>query len=147
MNTSAITYRQRVDKALHSLKGILAGIALDKSVNEVELAELRAWLQAHEELALKNPFKEFADSVGYMLSGTIPIADIVADISWLADKYAAGTTYFDLVTHDLQTLHGLCHGILADGIVNDQEVFGLEKWLNEHRHLINYGNDIFGCTD
>lgn len=46
--------------------------------------------------------------------------------------------YYNAVTADLQTLQGLCHGILADGVVNDKEIYDLHEWLNQNEHLTSY---------
>jgi len=54
-----ITSKSQADKAINSLKGILLGINLDKTVNKDEIDELKLWAQKHKELINRNPFKEF----------------------------------------------------------------------------------------
>jgi hypothetical protein len=44
------TARSEADKAIHSLKGILTGISLDREINSSEVNELFAWTKIHYDL-------------------------------------------------------------------------------------------------
>jgi hypothetical protein len=46
------TARSEADKAIHSLKGILTGISLDREINSSEVNELFAWTKIHYDLRL-----------------------------------------------------------------------------------------------
>ena len=43
------TSRARMDKAINSLLGIMAGIAIDAKINEAEITLLADWLDEHDE--------------------------------------------------------------------------------------------------
>lgn len=133
-----VTVKQRADKALSSLKGILLGIKSDGTVNSNEIKELEAWVTNHYYLINKNPFKEFMVLIRETISGDIPSSEIIEDLFWLCQKYEADNYYFNGVTSDLQVLHGICHGILADGVINEKEVFDLKSWLEDNSHLSTY---------
>jgi len=135
---NVITAKARADKAINSLKGILLGINLDEKVNEKEFAELKRWSENHRELINRNPFREFMTIINETVSNEIPATETVQDLYWLCQKYESDNYYYNAVTTDLQTLQGICHGILADGKINEKEVFDLEKWLEENTHLNNY---------
>src|SRR5690606_15000332 len=64
--------------------------------------------------------------------------DVIQDLYWLCQKYEHDSIYYKTITCDLQTLQGICHGILADGVINDKEVRDLHKWLEENTHLSTY---------
>ena len=132
------TAKSEADKAINSLKGILEGIGIDKQVNIAELQELDLWCEKHQELIRKEPFKDFMHTIRMAIRGDEDPVEAVQDMYWLCQKYEDDNIYYDALTADLQTLQGLCHGILADGEINTQEIIGLEKWLDDNQHLSNY---------
>ncbi len=66
------------------------------------------------------------------------LTETIEDLFWLCQKYEGDNYYYNAVTTDLQTLQGLCHGILADGEISDKEIFDLDKWLDDNEHLNTY---------
>jgi len=133
-----VTSRARADKAISTLKGILIGINSDQEVNQEEINELQKWASNHKELINRNPFKEFMTIIEETVSNNIPATETIEDLFWLCQKYENDNFYYNGVTSDLQILHGICHGILADGVIDDKEVRDLEKWLEENTHLSTY---------
>ncbi|MBW4359333.1 BRCT domain-containing protein [Flavobacterium taihuense] len=132
------TAKSQADKAISSLKGILLGISLDKVINEKELNELMKWVIAHDSLINRNPFNEFMTVIKETISNKIPPSETIEDLYWLCQKYESDNYYYNAVTTDLQTLQGLCYGILADGIISNKEIFDLNSWLEENEHLNTY---------
>jgi NAD-dependent DNA ligase len=133
-----ITSKSRADKAINSLKGILLGINLDEQVNQKEINELKKWAENHRNLINRNPFKEFMTIIDETVSENVPAKETIEDLFWLCQKYENDNYYYNAVTADLQTLQGICHGILADGVINEKEVGDLEKWLEQNSHLSTY---------
>lgn len=133
-----ITSKSQADKAINSLKGILLGINLDKVVNSDEIYELKNWVKKHHELVLRNPFREFMLIIDSISEEDLGLTETIEDLFWLCQKYEGDNYYYNAVTTDLQTLQGLCHGILADGEITDKEIFDLDKWLDENEHLNTY---------
>jgi len=132
------TAKAQADKAISTLKGILLGINLDGIVNEKEINELHEWVLSHNELIHRNPFNEFMTIIEQTISNRIPPKETIEDLYWLCQKYENANYYYDAVTSDLQTLQGICHGILSDGIINEKEIFELNNWLEENEHLSTY---------
>ena len=130
-----LTNKSQADKAINSLKGILLGINLDGKVTSGELNELKLWAENHHELINRNPFREFMAIIHGASQEEIPSTEAVEDLYWLCQKYEGDNYFYNGITADLQTLQGLCHGILADGIIEEDEVFQLHEWLKEHKHL------------
>jgi hypothetical protein len=131
-----ITWRARVDKAVSLLKGILLGIKADSEINAAEAKELNLWAVNNREFLSFYPFKEFIDLIEESSESPEYLKECVEDIYWLCQKYE--TNYYDAITADLQILQGYCHGILADGIIKDEEIHNLNKWLDSNSHLSNY---------
>ena len=133
-----VTAKARADKAISTLKGILIGIKSDDKVNQTEVDELKKWAINHRDLINRNPFKEFMTIIEETISDNIPATETVEDLYWLCQKYENDNFYYNTVTSDLQILQGICHGILADGVIEDKEVHQLETWLEQNTHLNTY---------
>lgn len=132
------TSRSEADKAINSLKGILMGINFDININDIEIQELDNWCQKHYDLINRNPFKEFMLLIRESIKNSSIRKDTLEDLYWLCQKYEHDSIYYNAVTSDLQTLQGICHGIISDGVVKDSEIFELDKWLDRNEHLISY---------
>lgn len=132
------TTRSEADKAINSLKGILLGINMDGHIRPSEVRELQGWCTKHYDLINRNPFKELMQVINAALEEDLNEVDWIEDLLWLCQQYQQDSIYYDLATADLQTLQGICHGILSDGYVHDQEVKALDAWLEQHEHLNSY---------
>ncbi len=132
------TSRSEADKALNSLRGLLIGIAMDGVVDDSELKELDQWCNKHSDLINRNPFREFMNTIQIALFDPENRNELIEDLTWLIQKYENDSIYYNAITAELQTLQGICHGILADGIIEDKEVIALDKWLDEHEFLASY---------
>jgi hypothetical protein len=132
------TTKSEADKALNSLRGILIGINLDGKVNDAELSELRDWCSKHHELINRNPFKDFMMVIAEILNEHADRKELIDDLIWQCKQHESDSIFYDGATADLQTLQGICHGILADGLINDEEVVALDSWLEDNEHLASY---------
>jgi hypothetical protein len=133
-----LTSKARADKAINSLKGLLLGIISDDIIDAKEMDELRLWAREHYDLINRNPFREFMLLIENTASNEIPAKEAVEDLYWLCQKYEHDSMYYNGITSDLQLLQGIFHGILADGILNDEEIFKLHEWLSDNEHLSSH---------
>lgn len=136
-------YRQftkpaEMHKAVNSLIGILEGIKLDSVLNQEELSEVINWCNLQRQFKNKFPFSEIIPLIDAALSDEILTAEEIEDILWLCrnvihhDRFK---TYYDVVTSSLQELHGIIHGIMADNMINDEEIVQLFDWMDDHDFL------------
>jgi len=133
------TTRAEADKAISSLRGILIGISLDGVITDEELNELDQWCSNHHDLINKNPFKDFINTIRLMMVyDNENRLDLVKDLQWHVQRYEDECIYYNAITYEIQTLQGICHGIISDGIIEDTEVHALYKWLSEHEFLASY---------
>lgn len=132
------TAKSEADKAINSIKGLLVGIAMDGVVDDAELKELNHWCEKHHDLIRRNPFKEFMNTIQEAIKDPENRLELIEDLTWLCQKYEDDNIYYNAVTSEIQILQGICHGILADGIIEDKEIFELSKWLDTHTHLASY---------
>jgi NAD-dependent DNA ligase len=128
------TGRARVEKALNSLIGLIEGIAIDGVINEREVDYVRTWLNENSQLKYSHPFTELMPVVDEAIADGILTDDERLNILWLCEKLRS-TEFFDAATADMQRLHGLMGGIVADGQITESELRGLANWLYEHEHL------------
>ena len=129
------TTKSRLDKAVQTLVGIIKGITIDSAINNREVAFLADWVKQCDDVRHKHPFNELVPVVEEALRDGVLIGEEAADILWLCDKLSETSGFYDRATNDMQQLHGILCGILADGNVTEGELKGLSEWLDEHDHL------------
>lgn len=134
-------YRQftapaELHKAINTLKGIVAGITMDYQINQDEIDELANWCVAHKHLEHRHPFNEIIPLIESIYEDGIVSEDEKKDIIWLCNNFISDSSYYDLLTSSLQFLQGLIHGIMADGIITNNEIFTLKTWIQTNEHLI-----------
>jgi hypothetical protein len=126
--------RSRLDKAINSLVGIIEGIAADGQVTAGEVSFLNLWLQENRGLRDRHPYNELMPVVEEAIRDGVLSEEEREDILYLCEKLRS-TEYFDAVTADMQRLHGMLGGIMADGVVTEAELHGLSNWIADHEHL------------
>lgn len=128
------TKYSQIEKSINSLLGIIEGITIDCVINKHELTFLNMWIEEHNNLSDRHPYNELIPVVKTAISDGIFTRDEQEDITWLCDKLRS-TEYFDMITADIQRLHGILGGIVADGNISETELNGLSSWLDDHDHL------------
>lgn len=126
---------QRIDRAMHTLEGLVSGIAIDFKVNDKELSALTGWIASYRQYANRHPFNEVIGRLNEILADGILDDDEKADILWLCNKFSTENSFFSQVSSDMQRLQGILSGIAADGKITVAELKGLNEWLYEHEHL------------
>lgn len=128
------TGRSRIDKSVNSLLGIIEGIAIDREINPTEIGFLQLWLEDKHELRNRHPFNELVPVIEKALADGVLTEDEKADIVWLCERLRS-KEFYDQVTTDLQRLHAVVGGIVADTRISEQELRGLSEWIDDHEHL------------
>lgn len=128
------TTRSRLEKSVNSLLGIIEGIAIDGTINASEVGFLQSWLVDHQEVQALHPFNELVPVVQAAVADGVLTQDERDDIVWLCERLRSAE-YYDKTTADLQRLHAIFGGIVADGKISEDELRGLSTWLQEHEHL------------
>lgn len=124
-----------IDKAFHTLEGILKGIALDKKINSLELKELSNWSLLYQEYVNKHPFSEIIPLTNKYLEDGILTEEEYDDLLWFTKKVLTENRYYNAVTSDIQRLEGMIHGVMADNEINEAEINQLKEWLFDNEHL------------
>lgn len=128
------TGRARLEKSVNSLMGIIEGIAIDAEINDAELSFLDLWLSEHAELRERHPFSELIPVVEAAVADRVLTGKERADLTWLCERLSS-SEFFDRTTADLQRLHAILGGVIADTRITEAELRGLSNWMEEHDHL------------
>ncbi len=132
------TLPQQIDKEIHQLEGLIKGISIDGKIKRPEIAAVKGWCDRHSIVRTKSPFNEIIPLIYQAIEDGVLDEEERQDILWLCQQFTTPNTYFSAITSDMQRLHGMLAGIAADGLIEEQELRGLEKWLEDHQHLKGY---------
>ncbi len=126
--------RRRLEKSVNSLLGLIEGISIDGLVSASELELLKLWLDEHEDLQDNHPYNELMPVVASAVEDKILSEEERDDIVWLCNRLTS-TEFVDETTADLQRLHAILGGVIADGEITEDELRGLATWMQDHEHL------------
>lgn len=129
-----INSKANLNKSINNFIGIIEGIAVDSKINPQEIDFLNAWLDEHKEVLHKHPFNELAPVVQTAISDNFITEEERENILWLCEKLTSKEFYCE-ITSTMQRLHGLLAGIASDGLITENELKGLRKWLDDHEEL------------
>lgn len=135
MEYAKYTFKSELDKAINVLEGIINGIAIDREINMPEVVELTNWCDQYKEMIYRKPFNEIIPLIHTSLEDNILTEDEIQDILWACNNFKGTSKYYNIITADIQKLHGIMHGILADNQITFEEVEGLQSWILENHHL------------
>lgn len=123
-------------KAVNTLRGLVAGMTTDRMATTEEVDELANWCVAHSHLVHKHPFRELIPLIERVYEDGIVTSEEASDILWLCNNFVSDSDYYDLITSSIQFLHGLVHGIMADGEISDAELHALKQWITANDFLM-----------
>lgn len=142
ISAKRIVTKKEIEKSMNTLEGLLTGILIDGELNITELTELNYWLSVNQQFADVDPFSQIIPKVELMVQEKMLDNEWIEDIVWLCNQYRGNKQYLDLITADIQRLHGIIHGILSDNQITNEEIYRLQDWMDENTHLSsNYPYD------
>lgn len=134
--TQAFSFSRQKEKAMHGLKGILAGIVADQRLNEKELLFLESWLQSQAALRDHEDVVAILSQVGEVVEdGQITREELAGMQSSIQKIVASNADHPVEGLGRADELVGFLTGIASDGILNDQEVDALSTWLNRNESI------------
>jgi hypothetical protein len=126
---------QKLDLAIHTLEGLIRGITIDSEINEQELEMLNDWISDHILLKKRHPFNELIPKLSQVIEDRSIDEQEISNIMGLCKRFKTDNIYYNKITSDLQRLRGILIGIVADGMINKEELVNLQEWLGEHQSL------------
>ncbi|WP_341503303.1 BRCT domain-containing protein [Gallaecimonas sp. GXIMD4217] len=128
-----INFRNNRRKAFDTLKGLLKGITADKKLNNAELAYLTTWLADAWAIRNHKTTACVAERIDNIVSDRVIDDEERSELLYLCTAIAENPVWLDVELgcdeHQVDELVGIACGILADGIVNDQEIRALDRWF------------------
>jgi NAD-dependent DNA ligase len=128
------TSRSRLEQSIHSLLGLLKGISVDLNINERELYFLSNWLSEHGDMERLHPFNEIVPILREALEDGEVSEEERDDLIWVYERLCSNK-FYDEITTGIQQLHGLLGGVVADGIISEDELRGVQSWMEENKQL------------
>lgn len=122
-------------KAINTLRGIVAGISTDTTVQSDEITELAHWCSLHEPMRNRHPFSEILPIVENACTDGMITEEEAKDILWVCSSFASSGKYYDEITSSIQFLAGMIHGMMADNELGDAEIKALYSWINANDFL------------
>ena len=128
-----------LQKTLNTLYGILIGINIDDIININELEEFKNWYFLNKSALNFHPFNEIFVIIEEAIKDDYLSNDELDDILYVCNtlQNLESSKYYKLITTEIQKLHGIIYGVLADNIITDDEIYKLKNWIIEHDTLKN----------
>jgi len=104
-------------QAAQTLQGMIRGITIDGELNAEEVAELLNWTREYADLIGRAPFNELKAKLDEIMADGQIEPEEQEDLLWVCRNLSPESEYYDSITHDIQQLHGIMHGIMSDGQV------------------------------
>ncbi len=134
--TEAFSFSREKEKAMHGLKGILAGVVADRQLNEKELLFLDAWLKSQDALRDHEDVLTILKLVGEILAdGKVTREELDTMQQSIEAIVQANESGESESIGRADELVGFLTGVASDGILNDQEVDALSDWLNRNETI------------
>jgi NAD-dependent DNA ligase len=130
------TKKQEIEKAWHSLDGILKGINIDNKINKTEIVQLKQWCTDYYNFINRPPLNEVINLIFSIVEDNVITSEEYEDLIWVCHNLSTSNKYYDLITTEIQRLQGILHGIMADGIITKDELEGLQNWINDNSFMI-----------
>jgi len=129
----AIHYRHNIFKAARQLLGILDGISADGQIDAHEAVFLDIWLRDQQFLRHVPDAIDLLDATGDLLKRDIITATQLSDLKQLVADVLRYNPIAKYGVHHIRdainTLLGMCHGIVANRRLHNLELRSLHDWL------------------
>lgn len=124
-------------KYLQNAVGFLRGIIADQRINPTELQALHNYmLECSDKLNEADLVDVLEETSGLVKKSEIGLAeeqDLKQVIECILEFQSPEERSKN---EDLEEFLGLCSGVVADGVVKDQEALYIKKWLEDHPNLV-----------
>lgn len=121
-------------QAFTDLYGIILGIDIDGVITEAELDAFDDWIVRNDKYSNAEPFKSMFRLLNLILKDRI-ISNYEFDMLLKATRPFVDSNQCSKTTIALQELIGLIRGISIDEQINEEEAFGLRRWMGNHKEL------------
>lgn len=125
---------RNLETNINSLYGIVQGINYDNNISEDEIIRLRKWVDdntIYKQYSLINRIILKLENIlqdDYISEyEKLELIELVSNIK--------KSTKYNETTLSLQILNGIIDGIISDKVINDKEIYNLNRWLKDNDYL------------
>ncbi len=122
------------ERDVNALSGLIRGIALDGHIKPSELNALFGWC-AGIRIQHNDIFDEAISRIEAAASDGVLDEEEREDLLHFCERLSVPASRVDQFSRDMQVLHGLLAGVAADGVIVEQEIKELRRWLDGSTHL------------
>ena len=115
-----------VMERLDNILGLIDGINYDHIVNEREIERLHTWLDNNRHFSNDEGLSEAIKIVANVLDDGVVTEDEQEKLVDFSNKYQTSSAS---ANSSLIVLNGIIEGIICDDMINDDEIRGLNEWL------------------
>ncbi|MGQ7868701.1 exonuclease domain-containing protein [Sunxiuqinia sp. sy24] len=135
-------------KWVHELRGVLVGLILDNRINDKEISELRTWTESIYHQSEVEQVKELFRLMTEATDESCVSIELIKDMFEFCNDFEL-PFFNDSKVLPVQLMYGILHGIMADGVINDDEIRELNKLLNAYPEISSRTpfNQIKNLTD
>lgn len=127
---SSVEFRREIN----TLYGVLCGMQMDHKIDEKETQFIINWRNQHSNYENYNSIKHIIRVIDLILEDNIITNDEIDLLKEVISEYIQQikSSRETLATQQLQ---GLIHGIQSDKIIDDDEIYELQKWIYKNNYL------------
>lgn len=131
----AFDFTDEKRRALHGLRGILAGVVADRRLNEKELLYLDVWLKSQQFLSGDQEVVRLLRFVGKVLETGRISGEQLEETRSSIESFLGVARQPEQALGQISELYGFLTGVASDGVLNDSEIRALSDWLERHLEI------------
>ncbi len=124
-------------KTIYELEGLLKGISSDGLIENDEIVVLEKWLNSHKNLKDICPFSDLYEIIEKSKNTKFLEQDVKAELLQFCNEFDSPSGALDRLSHEIGVLKGFIQGIMADNVIEVDELVQLEQWLIARQDLID----------
>lgn len=130
--------KKNAQKNFSVVKGFLEGIILDGKINYQEIKSLQDWIIKILDSSDLGGYKGYF--IGLHNESCLPTFNIerAQDLILEVQEFEYELENYSVEDTEFQIFIGILKGIIADSIIDEAEVLGLEVWLKRNKHLSHH---------
>lgn len=126
--------KNQINKSMNNIYGILKGITADKQLNNLEIQNLKNWINENKEKSNVSIFNKIITTISKVIEdNTISIEEKIMLLNLINEYLPKG--FSSKTTSALQILMGIIEGITCDNELNIKEIVALKNWMLQNDFL------------
>ncbi|MBN1501136.1 MAG: BRCT domain-containing protein [Spirochaetes bacterium] len=122
-------------KTIHELEGLLKGISSDSVIADEEIKMLEKWINNHQNLKEICPFSDLYEIIRKSHDEKYLEQDVKDELLQFCNEFDSATGVLDRLSREISVLKGFITGIMADDIIEVEELVRLEQWIIARQDL------------